>query len=100
MFGLLDYENGGNLIIIPSDDYNFLAQLEVEEGHQKVQNHDGDTFEEVVVPMLFAGTGIKSNYEFKTCRNIDCLPTVLKWLGIRWQGSTIEGKPIGDIFEE
>ena len=99
IFGLFDYENGGNLVIIPQDDYNFLAQLEVEEGHQKVQNHDGDTLEEVVVPMLFSGPGIKRNYEFKQCRNIDCLPTILKWLGTKWQGSTIEGKPIDEIFE-
>ncbi|MHA1298789.1 MAG: alkaline phosphatase family protein [Candidatus Helarchaeota archaeon] len=100
IFGLFDYKNGGNLVLIPQDDYNFLAQLEVEEGHKKVQNHDGDTFEEVVVPMLFAGPGIKNNYKFETCRNIDCLPTVLKWLDIRWTGSTIEGKPIDDIFEK
>ena len=60
---------------------------------------DGDTYEEVVVPMLFAGSKIKVDYEFNTCMNIDLLPTVLKWLEIEWRGSTIEGKPIDEIFE-
>lgn len=59
--------------------------------------HGGYTRDEMVVPLLFAGPGVRAG-ELDRARSVDIYPTLARALGIAYDPDTVDGQPL-DIFQ-
>lgn len=97
IFRYMDEKRVGNVIVEAKKGWNFVAPG-LEDADQKVQNHDTCDRDEIVVPVIISGQNIK-NVEIPYCRNVDIIPTVLEWLGLEYDQSLLDGRPLKEIFE-
>ena len=95
LFHFFDCQFSGPLVVVAAKDYTFFLK---EEKLEKKYQHDRDNRQEVIVPLLFTGPNIKKDFEFKMARNVDIVPTILKWLGIESKDK-FDGRILSEIFE-
>lgn len=87
---------GGNVVVVPEDPYNYFVK---DDGLHKVYMHDRDRREEIIVPLVFAGPGIKAKHVIPCAKNVDVLPTILSWLGVPYAREDFDGVALDEIFE-
>jgi len=86
----------GNVVIVPEDPYNYFVR---DDGLHKIYMHDRDNREEIIVPLVFAGPGIKKKYVIPCAKNVDVLPTILRWLNYSYTPADFDGTALEEIFE-
>ncbi len=87
----------GNVVVVPEDPYNYFVK---DDGLHKVYMHDRDNREEIIVPLVFTGPGIKQKYVISCAKNVDVLPTILRWLGVPYAREDFDGVALEEIFEK
>ncbi|MHA1682465.1 MAG: alkaline phosphatase family protein [Promethearchaeota archaeon] len=99
LFGMFDSIYAPNLILTSDFNWRYWSRHEVfHKALRNIQSHGGLHAIESIVPATFAGPGIKKGGEIKFARNIDILPTMLRALGIDYDESKLDGKPLDEIF--
>ena len=88
----------GNIIAEAKQGWNYVAPG-LEDADEKVQNHDTCDRDQIVVPLIISGKGIKKGFEIPYCRNVDIIPTFLEWLQTDYDSSLLDGKSLNEIFE-
>ncbi len=79
-----------------AEDYAVLLQAD-HGGHDR--SHGTDSPEDMTIPWLVAGPGVKRGYEIKTPVSLlDTAPTIARLLGVA-PHSEWEGRAVGEIFE-
>jgi hypothetical protein len=87
----------GNVVVVPEDPYNYFVK---DDGLHKVYMHDRDNREEIIVPLVFMGPGIKAEFRIPSAKNVDVLPTILRWLGVSYAREDFDGVALEEIFEK
>jgi hypothetical protein len=103
LFGFFDCIHAPNFVITSAYAYRFLNVNQIlnkkEKAIQNIQSHGGIYGVESIVPVTFAGPGIKEDYEIEYGRNVDILPTLLDALGVEFEKNLMDGKVLEDILE-
>ncbi len=87
----------GNVVVVPEDPYNYFVK---DDGLHKLYMHDRDNREEIIVPLVFTGPGIKQKNVIPCAKNVDVLPTILRWLGVPYAREDFDGVALEEIFEQ
>ncbi|MHA1342197.1 MAG: alkaline phosphatase family protein [Promethearchaeota archaeon] len=101
LFGFFDAIYAPNFLITSEFSYHFFSIYgNLNKILLKAQNHDGLYKIESIVPLTFAGKGVKKGIQISFARNVDVLPTILKVMNIEIQDNEnyFDGKIISDVI--
>jgi hypothetical protein len=101
MFGFFDCDLSPTLVattapgwvLFHPEDYEDRAAVEI-------NMHGGDGRTVATTPLVVGGAGAKRGVEIDACQNVDMVPTVLRLLGIPFEGKSFHGRALDELLEQ